>query len=516
MKLSVKEFRAMLEAVGPHGAKALCKMDDLEVVDDEGKPVQIEAIHLSSGKGEEVEIPVDETPVPAEPVPGEEEDELAGKGAGKCDGMDDEEKYGKALRPLVEKAVKEALAANAKGTGRARIAAPLAATAKAAYEMEVKGVAGTALRRHTGHLKNFHGDVNGRSAKERAFRFGHFCLALAHRQLPGRFNFGKSVDFVSNYITKLQNEYNNAQGGVLVPEEFGTDMIDLREQYGVGRRLLKRRTMSSDTRTDPRRTGGLTAYGVAEGAAGTESTKTWDQVRLVAKDWMVLTRYTSQLSEDAVIDIGDDLAGEIAYAFANKEDECIFNGTGTSTYQGIVGIRTKLQDVDGAGTDGSGLVTGTGNAWSELTLADFHNVISKLPQYADTGNVAWVAHRTFFFSVMHRLELAAGGVTSAEVRDGQRQYRFLGYPVEISQVFPSAEANSQVCAILGDYTLGGSFGDRQQDAIAFSEHATIGGESVFERNEIAVRGHSRWDVNIHDVGTSAVNGPIVGLQTAGS
>jgi HK97 family phage major capsid protein len=92
----------------------------------------------------------------------------------------------------------------------------------------------------------------------------------------------------------------------------------------------------------------------------------------------------------------------------------------------------------------------------------------------------------------------------------------LGYPVEFSQVMPSTEANSQVCAVLGDFSKGAAFGDRQQESIAFSEHATIGGENVFERNQIAIRGTERFDIVVHDVGDANDAGPIVGLQTAGS
>jgi hypothetical protein len=60
------------------------------------------------------------------------------------------------------------------------------------------------------------------------------------------------------------------------------------------------------------------------------------------------------------------------------------------------------------------------------------------------------------------------------------------------------------------------FGDRQRDEIAFSDQATIGGESMFERNQIGVRGTERFDVVVHDFGSASAAGPIVGLETAGS
>jgi HK97 family phage major capsid protein len=54
----------------------------------------------------------------------------------------------------------------------------------------------------------------------------------------------------------------------------------------------------------------------------------------------VLTLMSSELDEDAAVSIGDILVGEMAYAFANSEDTAGFSGDGTSTYHGVVGLRT--------------------------------------------------------------------------------------------------------------------------------------------------------------------------------
>jgi HK97 family phage major capsid protein len=143
--------------------------------------------------------------------------------------------------------------------------------------------------------------------------------------------------FSDDLLQKLHQENVNTSGGFLVPEEFSADIIDLKETYGVARRLFGNEPMTSDTKTFPRRTAGLTAYPVGEGAAGTESTSSWDQVRLTAKDWMVLTRMTNQLNADSVINWADKLAYEIAYAFASRKTSG-FNGDATSTYGGITGL----------------------------------------------------------------------------------------------------------------------------------------------------------------------------------
>lgn len=379
-------------------------------------------------------------------------------------------------------------------------------------------------RQYSGGLKNFVGVRGGMQPEERAYRLGMWALAIASITLPHRYRFKKATKFFEDHLQIVHGEGGGGDTSgahVLVPDEFSADLIDLKEARGVVRRLFGREPMRSDTKTIPRRKSGLTAYAVGENAAGTESTMALDDIMLVARKWMVLTRMSKELDEDAALNFGDKLAGEIAYAFADKEDQCGFNGDGTSTYHGIRGVRTKLQDVDDAGTDSAGLATGSGNAYSELTLTDFEGVCGKLPQYADTPNTCWVAHRAFYFNVMKKLELAAGGVTSMEVATGggagsRQRPMFLGYPVEFSQVMPSTEANSQVCAILGDFQMGATFGDRRQETIEFDDTVVVGGQSVWERDQIAAKGTERFDINVHEVGDASNPGAIVGLQTAAS
>jgi HK97 family phage major capsid protein len=94
--------------------------------------------------------------------------------------------------------------------------------------------------------------------------------------------------------------------------------------------------------------------------------------------------------------------------------------------------------------------------------------------------------------------------------------------VVISQILPKAEANDQVCCLLGDLSMAAMLGDRRGTEIAFSQEASVGGQSMWERDELGIKGTERFDINVHDVGdsnatASAQNpGPIVGLLTAAS
>jgi HK97 family phage major capsid protein len=100
-------------------------------------------------------------------------------------------------------------------------------------------------------LKNFkRAEVNGYTAEERAYRFGMWGLACMGNENAKRFCEEQGINLVVDQKA-AHAEGTNTLGGYLVPEEFGQDMIDLRLEYGVARRILRRVPMSSDTRTDP-------------------------------------------------------------------------------------------------------------------------------------------------------------------------------------------------------------------------------------------------------------------------
>lgn len=351
-------------------------------------------------------------------------------------------------------------------------------------------------------LKSF----KGANADLQAYRFGQWFMAsVGASKTASQYCADHGIE------VKTLKEGINQNGGFLVPDEFDNTLIDLREQYGVFRRNAKVVPMASDTKTMPRRTGGVTAYFLGESDAITASDKTWDRVQLVAKKVGALTKISSELNEDAVINLGDDIAGEIGYAFAYLEDNCGFNADGSSTYGGIVGAREKLKNVNASIASIKGLQVASGNAYSEITLSDFNSLVAKLPLYA-RKNAKFYCSATVHDSVMQKLAYAAGGVTGAEIINGAPILKFLGYPVELVQVMPTAEANSQVCVLFGDLSMAAMLGDRRQNTIKISD---VAGDS-FVNDEVWIRGTQRFDINVHDVGDTSVAGPLLGLITAAS
>lgn len=366
------------------------------------------------------------------------------------------------------------------------------------------------VRRWT-NLKCFRDDDNYR-ADVKAYRFGQFLRgAVLGSDKAKQWCYQNGVE-----IRGAMMEDNNTKGGFLVPGEFEPDLIRLVEERGVFRRESRVVPMSQDTKSFPRRTGGTTAYFIGEGTAITESDMSIDLVTLVAKKIGVIVPMSNELGDDALLSVADMLAQDIAYAFADKEDECGFNGDGTSTYGGMTGIRQKLIDKALGGTAAgsvpaaSGLVRyGTGYSYTNITMAVLTELIGKLPSYAEP-NAKWYGSKTLW-SYLLDLQADAGGNTIQTLVDGPARKAFLGYPYVVVDVMPKTAATNQVCLLLGDIRMGTTFGDRRRTSMALSDSAYVGSTSMFETDQIAIRGTERFDINVHDVGTTATRGPIVGL-----
>ena len=338
------------------------------------------------------------------------------------------------------------------------------------------------------HLKN----------KESAYRFGSFCMAAMGHTKSAQFCANNGISLLRQ---KAHSESVNTAGGFLVPDEFENELVSLREEYGVFRRNARIFPMGSDTLRIAKRASGLTAYFVGEIAAGTESTQTFDSVQLVAKKLMALTTVSNELLEDAVANIGDQIAGEIAYSFAFKEDDCGFNGTGTSTYGGIVGLATALSDATYQ------ISSSAGTTKAAVSVAEVSAAFAKLPAWASQKqNIKIYCNKGTHHAIFERLALTAGGVTAAELAGGISQPRFAGYPVEFSQAIAvPADSADAVIGYIGDLTQGCYFGDRRATSVAFSDSAL----NAFEQDERVVRGTQRFDIVCANVGSASAAGALV-------
>jgi HK97 family phage major capsid protein len=354
-------------------------------------------------------------------------------------------------------------------------------------------------------VRNF----TGEDAELRAYRFGMWALAGPVARYLGDAPAGvvkRAQEFCIAQgipLERAHSKKDNTSGGVLVPVEFSADILDLRERYGVFRRNAYVIGMMSDRKQVLRRAGEMEAYPVGDGQTIPESQMNWDAIGLNAHKIATLAKFESEVSEDSITSFGDELAGEIARAMAKFEDRAGFTGDGTEAFHGITGVVTKLRELDVTVANIAGLAEASGNLWSEITLEDMRKVISLVPDSADEQNTKWYCSRKFFAEVMLRLS----GETIL-----QRKI-FLGYPVEVTQVMPRKEANSQIACLFGDLHQAATFGDRRKPTFAITDS----NRDDFATDLLTIRGTERIDIVVHGVGNASAEeeereaGPIVGL-----
>ncbi|MGD1042187.1 MAG: phage major capsid protein [Sedimentisphaerales bacterium] len=301
----------------------------------------------------------------------------------------------------------------------------------------------------------------------------------------------------------------NQTGGILVPEIIAGQIIQLLGVYGKFRKNTFVFPMGSGKQIVPRMTADLTVYCPEEGKEITKSDIKLDPVGLYAKKLACLAVINRELEEDAIIGLAEIVGASLVRSLAKKEDEIGFCGDGTAKYFGMTGIIGALQKINADPTRNPGLIVGTGNAYSELELDDFLKVIGILPTMADDG-AQWYMSKKFYYNVVYPLAKAAGVANIFEVLSSQKGRYLFGYPVEFVHCMPYVEANSQICAILGDLKLGAYLGERKSIEIAQSY------EVLFGNDQIALRGVERIDINAFGVSTGTELGAIVGLITNGS
>lgn len=297
--------------------------------------------------------------------------------------------------------------------------------------------------------------------------------------------------------TKAQVEFNQQLGGALVPQEFAPQLIRLTEQYGAAKRLANVVPMSSESKAYARKTGIASMTPIAENGTISVSDNNYGNVTLTAKKYGVLFKVSNELFNDSAISVSDDIANSIAEAEAIAIDQAYFLGDGSSTYANQIGLIAGLSSA-------SSYITAA--AWGSITKEHFTEMMGSV-EYVNAARLSFACSRQFFVQVMMRLDKASSqfkDISTGNLGGGT----FMGYPVQFVQVMPTATASSQKCVYFGDFVGGSMIGDRQMLSIASSE------QFYFDSDSIAVRGTSRFNVNIHGAGRGETYGPICALKTS--
>jgi HK97 family phage major capsid protein len=240
----------------------------------------------------------------------------------------------------------------------------------------------------------------------------------------------------------------------------------------------------------------ITAYYVGEGATITASDVTLGSIKLDPKKLATLTVFSSEVDEDAAMSIAEMLARSVAQSFAIAEDQAGFLGDGTSTYGGITGLITALNA-------GSHYTATSRQTFGALTMADFESIIGQAKEWAGYSP-KWYISKAGWASSMQRLANAVGGNDNMSIANGTPA-SFLGYPVVWSQVLESRLTGTTggTFCFFGDLRQGTYLGSRRDVRLALDS------SRYFEQDSIALRATQRYDIRVHDVGTSTASGGIV-------
>lgn len=355
---------------------------------------------------------------------------------------------------------------------------------------------------HAGNLRAFNVDnyAGGRrEMEEHAYRAGQWAKATIFGDPnAARWCRDNGVQIAHRVLTGM-----GAGQSVLIPDELALPIISLRERYGLARRMCYVHPMVSDTASVPRDAGDVTAYFVGRETAPTNSDPSFDNVTLTAKNVAAETKVSNDYADDSAINLADHIAEKHARAFAIKEDQCLINGDGTSTYGGITGLRTLLA---AAGSLAGAVDAASNNdTFSEITSADLRKVMAALADIPGI-NPSWIVSKAGQNLIFGRLTDAAGGNTKRDL-GAMMPEQYGGYGIETSPAMPTStgDLSDVVMALFGDLRMGVIFGDRRGMTMMVDPYSL----SSYQQTKII--SSERFDINCHGVGTASATGPIVAL-----
>jgi HK97 family phage major capsid protein len=337
----------------------------------------------------------------------------------------------------------------------------------------------------------------GHQAEEKAERVGQWFKALLGQTKAREWCIENGIA-----LTKASGESTNTIGGFLAPVDFDAAIISVRETVGAFRQGAEIRPSRSDSQVRPRRIGGLTANFVTEGAAIPESSFLLDSIESALKKFAILGRASFELFEDSAAELGEFLTAEIGYAFASKEDDCGFNGDGTSAFVGISGLATKLVGLKSAVAAASGH-----NTFLTLDSTDVSNLMAGVLATAIPG-AAWYTSSVGYAQTLCRLAAVSGGLAATMREDGTIAANYLGFPVRFSGKLPNVSTTlaGKPMLFFGNLAQSSVIVERQQQAVI-----AISRERAFDADQILVRGVERCDIINHAVGDANTLGSVAML-----
>jgi len=320
-------------------------------------------------------------------------------------------------------------------------------------------------------------------------------LALQKRQAVAEkvVKMVKALKDADSVELKALTEGTAADGGYLVPEEFMAEVQRIIPTYGIARRLCRIIGMGSLTKKIPALTAGVTAYWIGEKIAKTTSKWTLTQVTLTAKKLAALIPMTDELLDDSAIGVMELLADLIGEAFAKKEDEALFVGSGS-----ITGIMPSAGVV---------VTRASGTAFSTITADNLLDMTNSIPSGALAGAKFYLNPTVLAY--IQKLKTVSTLDYIYQSPSQGLPPTIWGRPYEVTDAMPaSSDSAADTAFVLFGNLKRTLFGNRKEMTLDVSKEATVvDGETtynMFQQDMQALRGVERLDIAVPLPGAFAV------------
>ena len=301
--------------------------------------------------------------------------------------------------------------------------------------------------------------------------------------------FCRDVRFESRDLTPMDDEL----GGYALPIEVSPEIARMVETVGLAARIGRRVPLGRGGFRKVRRLGGADVYFKTPGAAATESTPTFGLLELKPNTLIALVESDLEFEQDSMVEVGNFLGTEFAYAIARKEDQVAFAGTGTPAEGGITGVlhSDRVSFIDMAAGD---------DAFADLTYDHLVDLEAAVWDGAQE-NGRYVMHRTIKALVKKLKDNANNPIWQPTA--GDEPSTIMGYLHNVSGLLPgtASTAAETPFLIFGDFFNGLYVGRRDDLRIDYSNEAGFANLQrwwrAYERIDIAVQGYTTTEIAAH-------------------
>jgi HK97 family phage major capsid protein len=255
---------------------------------------------------------------------------------------------------------------------------------------------------------------------------------------------------------------SDPDGGYLVPEEESNEVDRVLGTVSVMRQLATVVTISGGVYKKLVNQGGASSGWVGERETRSETnTATLAELAFPVMELYANPAITQTLLDDARLDIGAWLAGEVAIEFAEEEGAAFISGSGVNRPRGILSYATVANASYAWGNIGH-IVTGEAADFiAEDPVDPFINLVYALKQ-GYRQNATWLMNRTNQGKVRKFKDDQDNYMWTPPFMGGVQVAQpatFLGYPIADDDNMPDVAANAYPVAF-GDFRRGYLIVDR--------------------------------------------------------